>query len=119
MAVEIESQTVAWCQFGGASSLDPAEMFWKGQGIDSVTRLGVGSYRIDLTDELDPNDLFFLSVSGNLAGTVFPTQQVAIDSATQIRLENFAIAGVGNLDSHMWGLHVVRFNVEAPRQVVS
>lgn len=117
MAVEVESEIVAWVQVGavGVPIVDPATQFWRGQGISSVTRNGLGDYTVTLDENLDPNDLIQFTPDGN-----FPSNQVSITGANTISFITFDVAaGPAVPADYLLYLHVMRFNVEAQRQVVS
>lgn len=124
MAVEVESRTIAFCQFFGVGQngvpVNPATLRWKGQGIDSVTRAGAGSYIFALEENLDPNDVIhWLPGQGEILATTLQTNQVTVTGANTIQVETFQVLGVAAVDVFMGSLQVLRFNVEAPIQAVS
>lgn len=122
MANERENRIVAWVTMIGPPG--NASFQWKGQGIQSVTRDGVGLFSVLLADGLETRDTaIFLTPSGGEAqpGTADPiqscVQRLAGDQVAQC-VFSLGDDSTTRVDPQGFSLEVVQGNVELPDQAV-
>lgn len=124
MANQIENRIAAWCSMFQIGN--PVSYQWKGQGIVSVTRNGLGEYDVVFEDGINTDThAFFLSPSG------LQSQQPATPDPIQSCYQRLpgdqsvrCIFSLGDdsttrVDPAGFSLEVITGNAELPEQAVA